>query len=135
MAGRDNQLYVHDVFLADEIKNRSLVANKGVHQNDAGHLRGSNLYKPILQDIYAVDNCTVSKVVDETGEPLTAEQKAKLHAMSRKNHPDLYEKKEMDSQKTLGETLKSLAGRDLENRIEGVTAQINRRQPDKIRSG
>ena len=69
-AGRDNHLYVHDVFLEETIKNQDSVANKGVHPIDAGLLRGPDLYKVILQDVYAFDQSSVSKIVDENGEPL-----------------------------------------------------------------
>lgn len=66
--GRENHLYVHDIFFEDEIKNQNLVANKGEHQLDAGLLRGSDLYKAILQSIYNFSESSLG-VVDENGEP------------------------------------------------------------------
>lgn len=72
MPGRENQLYVHDVFVEEEIKqkDRNNVSKSGYSQKTVGQLRGSDLYKSILQDIYATDNESVSKVVDSNGEPM-----------------------------------------------------------------
>ncbi|MCZ4053237.1 hypothetical protein NAI64_05790 [Oxalobacter sp. OxGP1] len=72
MPGRENQLYVHDVFVEEDIKQKdqSDVSKSGYSRNTVDQLRGSDLYKSILQDIYAVDKDAVSKVVDKNGEPL-----------------------------------------------------------------
>ena len=71
MPGRGNQLYVHDVFVEEEIKqkDRNNVSKSGYSQKTVGQLRGSDLYKSILQEIYSTDNESVSKVVDSNGEP------------------------------------------------------------------
>ena len=72
MPGRGNQLYVHDVFVEEEIKqkDRNNVSKSGYSQKTVGQLRGSDLYKSILQEIYSTDNESVSKVVDSNGEPM-----------------------------------------------------------------
>ena len=71
MPGRGNQLYVHDVFIEDEIKQKagSPLQIREYGEKAISRLRGSDLYKSILQDIYATDNESVSKVVDSNGEP------------------------------------------------------------------
>ncbi len=72
MPGRGNQLYVHDVFVEDEIKQKagSPLQIREYGEKAISHLRGSDLYKSILQDIYATDNESISKVVDSNGEPM-----------------------------------------------------------------
>ena len=68
--GRNNQLYVHDVFVENEIKEKaSSETNRRLNNPVRESLRNTDLYKSILQDIYATDNESVSKVVDENGEP------------------------------------------------------------------
>lgn len=62
-----NKLYVHEVFTEDEIKDNSF---QTVAQSLNSKPHGGNvLYKSILTDFLNKDN-TVSKVVDENGEPL-----------------------------------------------------------------
>ena len=62
-----NKLYVHEVFTEDEIKDIPLqAAAKFLNSKPHG---GNALYKSILTDFLNKDN-TVSKVVDENGEPL-----------------------------------------------------------------
>ncbi len=69
--GRNNQLYVHDVFVEDDIKQKaSSETNRRLNNPVRESLRDTDLYKSILQDIYSTDNESVSKVVDENGEPL-----------------------------------------------------------------
>ena len=62
------QLYVHDVFLEDEIKKADSLQTSPRGRSTTA-TRGTSLYKSILQDIYATDNESVSKVVDSNGEP------------------------------------------------------------------
>jgi hypothetical protein len=71
MPGRENQLYVHDVFVEEDIKqkDRDNVSKSGYSQKTVSQLRGPDLYRSILQDIYSTDNESVSKVVDSNGEP------------------------------------------------------------------
>lgn len=78
MPGRGNQLYVHDVFIEDEIKQKagSPLQIREYGEKAISHLRGSDLYKSILQDIYATDNESVSKVVDSNGEPKASDVEA-----------------------------------------------------------
>ncbi|MCZ4064139.1 hypothetical protein NB636_01235 [Oxalobacter aliiformigenes] len=64
------QLYVHDVYLEDDIKQKAKTRQTSGDVNNAMNARGSDLYESILQDIYATDNESVSKVVDSNGEPL-----------------------------------------------------------------
>ncbi len=62
-----NKLYVHEVFTEDEIKDNSF---QTVAQSLNSKPHGGNvLYKSILTDFLNKDN-TVSKMVDENGEPL-----------------------------------------------------------------
>lgn len=69
--GRNNQLYVHDVFVEDDIKQKaSSETNRRLNNPVRESLRNTDLYKSILQDIYSTDNESVSKVVDENGEPM-----------------------------------------------------------------
>ena len=78
MPGRGNQLYVHDVFIEDEIKQKAgnPLQIREYGEKAISHLRGSDLYKSILQDIYATDNESVSKVVDSNGEPKASDVEA-----------------------------------------------------------
>ena len=78
MPGRGNQLYVHDVFIEDEIKQKagSPLQIREYGEKAISHLRGSDLYRSILQDIYATDNESVSKVVDSNGEPKASDVEA-----------------------------------------------------------
>lgn len=70
MPRAENQLYVHDVFVEDDIK-RKVSSKKGERLNNpVPTLRNTDLYESILQDIYATDNESVSKVVDSNGEPM-----------------------------------------------------------------
>lgn len=70
------QLYVHDVYLEDDIKQKAKTRQTSGDVNNAMNARGSDLYKSILQDIYATDNESVSKVVDSNGEPKASDVEA-----------------------------------------------------------
>ncbi len=75
--GRNNQLYVHDVFVENEIKEKaSSETNRRLKNPVRESLRNTDLYKSILQDIYATDNESVSKVVDSNGEPKASDVEA-----------------------------------------------------------
>jgi hypothetical protein len=66
-----NRLYVHEVFTEGEIKEGSLQTHAALSgRPTAEPLRGTNLYRSILKNIYAVNSKEVSKIVDENGEPL-----------------------------------------------------------------
>ena len=68
MPRTENQLYVHDVFVEDEIK--AGIRNNERLNNPVPALRSTDLYESILQEIYSTDNESVSKVVDSNGEPM-----------------------------------------------------------------
>lgn len=63
-----NRLYVHEVFLEDEIKSNALQTAAIANESQKPH-GGIALYRSILQSVYAVNQGAVSKVVDENGEP------------------------------------------------------------------
>lgn len=66
--GNTKNFYVHDVFVEDDIKQKvsSLQTSPQSWKNFAA-IRGTDLYKAILQDIYSAGNTT--KILDENGEP------------------------------------------------------------------
>lgn len=61
--------YVHEIFLEREIKELETHQTIAESEDSRPH-RGLKLYKNILQKIYAVNPNSVSKIVDENGEPL-----------------------------------------------------------------
>ncbi|MBQ8444890.1 MAG: hypothetical protein IJX22_00690, partial [Opitutales bacterium] len=67
-----NRLYVHEVFLESEIKQKAgTIQTAAASRNGAEpHERSRFLPKNILANVYSVNEKDVSKVVDENGEPL-----------------------------------------------------------------
>jgi hypothetical protein len=61
-----NKLYVHEVFTEDEIKNSKAIKPQGVLTS--ADLRASELYKSLIHG--ACDVNSVSKAIDENGEPI-----------------------------------------------------------------
>lgn len=78
MPRAENQLYVREVFVEDDIKRKagSPLQIREYGEKAISHLRGSDLYKSILQNIYAADNASVSKVVDFNRESKASDIKA-----------------------------------------------------------
>lgn len=66
-------LYIHDIFLEDDIKNEAPVLPPDITALKAeiaqGVYRGPSLYNSILKLVYGVNPQNVSKNVDENGEP------------------------------------------------------------------
>lgn len=111
-AGRDQRLYVHDVFLEEEIKGNPVSAldesRQGAEGNKSnGHPRGPDLYRSILQDIYATDNESISKVVDSNGEPKASDVKA--FTDDPKSEPVKYSRKEQQDKGMSVDELRLLA--------------------------
>ena len=71
MDGRDNQLYVHDVFIEDEIKAKAgnPLQIRAYGEEAVRNLRGTSLYEAILQESYSTVNLSISNAVDQNGEP------------------------------------------------------------------
>ncbi len=67
----DNNFYLHEVGLLDEIKREAeRLYDTGLSQNGDKEARPLGSMRKIAQSLFAVNPSTVSKVVDENGEPL-----------------------------------------------------------------
>lgn len=157
-AGSDNKFYVHEVYANDEIE--KLAKTRGVTDNR--HFQGlANFYKSLIADYLKVNE---EQKRDETGEaekflknhviisspkfyPSTVESGKPGNGDISKNALDKRGNKygipaeritRIDgefSREQAMEALQNLAGKVLPNDIEGETAQVNRRQREKLASG
>ena len=66
------QLYVHDVFIEDDVKKASSLQTSPLSRKDLAKIRGTGLYKAILQEIYSTVNLSISNMVDINGEPMAS---------------------------------------------------------------
>ncbi|MCM1128418.1 MAG: hypothetical protein NC211_00705 [Alistipes senegalensis] len=80
--GRKNQLYVHDVFVEEEIK--AGPSQTRLNSETAQSLRSASLYKTILQEIYSTVNLSISSVVDKNGEPSVSCWQGRAEAHTRR---------------------------------------------------
>jgi hypothetical protein len=67
-----NRFYVHDVYTLDDIKKSGTTKTTGTAHNAQNKGNVPDLYKSIIQDAIDVNPDSVSKLVDENGEPLVA---------------------------------------------------------------